>query len=1379
MRMSKREVGEVIAVIKGYGKADYQVRLPQGEVVVVPHVLINAARMTLLNKGSRLLVEHRLGQVQSATTDLQYTLSGQVKALQGGGTAYLLEPEQGGTLLVDKALIQPHPARALLPGAVLEVRLDDRRVVEARLVREEDHAVVRSISTPDGTTGTLQLRGERGGDEVTVRLPADDLRQIRVGDVLEMGISYAPDGKRKISLARPGQKAAAPVASKTPPQPNASATRAVKETSPAPGRAGALAEAEAIGLDPIELQRIKRAGHRFEIVAFLEKHARDGLIEWYRLKPGHPARHAQPARPLAPALQRAIGSALPGFSAFYQHQARALDAIRQEHNLVIVTQTASGKTLSYNPAVFEYLAAHPGGHVLYVFPLNALMMDQMEKIEALKTALAREQILISAAHLKGGMAAEERAALARSAPNILATNPEMLTFILGDAQGAWRVFFSGLKYIVIDEVHCYRGIFGVHMTGIIRRLLLAARGLGADPRFILSSATVSNPLDLAARLTSLPEAEFDLLDAEQDGSQQADKHWLVLNPDWGANSPRFGNYQEVAAEVFIEMLLRKGATGKDAPLNTILFCRSIREVKAIARLVDQRLTQRMPGLRGKVKSYVSAELTSETKRDIYEGLRSGRLCGVISTNALEAGIDIGRLDACIIAGFPFSVMALRQMAGRVGRQEEGLVLFIPFTLNSLDQYYRDHPNQLIEQPPEVFVVDPSNPYIARKHINAAALRSGLSDAELRQYWGDRAPAIARQAQQDGVMRLTGGRWQGTRRNYLDPDDTYAVASIRSNSQQPYVLCMDDGLACQASAACFAQSNRACERRITTLDRQYVYRDCHPGAVYESTDRRLYRVTALDDAQRVVRVQELLETSLERTFVEGDLSIERSGEVRGRKTILPGVEMAWGDVTVTRFFTGYFRYTLQPARRCRRCRREYDEQAAVCPACGRPTDTYFSVSKPERMDFPAPFERGFQIVLKTIACWLTLPAELETGLEPASPCKLPGERNQVLRWLQNPLQLERVPTRLRLTESEKSRISTYHQQAALQLAQTRPSPQETVLFPGVYGQCLLAALRQGGSERRALELFQALTAYPVTDELRHICRHCQTSALLPAMHTVEHAVDARYPTVALGDRSDIGAYTTLGHAATGRPTIFWFDNYEGGLGAAEKIFELFPRLLETGFEAVRSCTCSTLEGCPRCTYIPDCSEGNDGLNKPAGLALMALLAGQVYPLELRPFLYRKKRSAEFNRSYQEQETAPGEHGWGSEAPAAAAVVPHQLLRLQPRVHEIVARRAFEARSHEIEHETPPVSAALLNEAYQAVLRSSLLQEWQFQPGALSYEILEILPNASLKMIQQIYRLIALQIHPDANPGQAARATEMMKLLNAAYDQVLKEKGERRH
>ncbi len=295
-------------------------------------------------------------------------------------------------------------------------------------------------------------------------------------------------------------------------------------------------------------------------------------------------------------------------------------------------------------------------------------------------------------------------------------------------------------------------------------------------------------------------------------------------------------------------------------------------------------------------------------------------------------------------------------------------------------------------------------------------------------------------------------------------------------------------------------------------------------------------------------------------MEGDIEIELRKEPRARKNLAPGVDMAWGEVTVTRLFTGYYEYQLEPARRCRRCRSEFDDLIDTCPNCGRPTERYSPPTRPERQDFPAPYQQGFRIVLNTIACWLSLRPEIETSLDSCSPCRLPGEQNRVLAWLKRPLNLDLLPARLHLSEAERSWIREYHQKASESLAQAIPTAHETLLFPGIYGQCLLSALRKQVAESRALELFQALTGYPVTDDLRHICRKCQRSVLLPAMHTLEHAVDARYPSVALGDRSDIGAFTTLGHAATGSPSIFWFDNYEGGLGAAEKIYELMPRLL---------------------------------------------------------------------------------------------------------------------------------------------------------------------------------------------------------------------------
>lgn len=1392
--MIKKVIGEIIQVSKGGGRAEYKIRLPKGEIVVVSHTHIHPARLTLLKRGTRLMVEHDLGRVLSASTNLSMTQTGEVTEVKRhpGGTAYVVKFARDGMIEVAKDRIQPHPKdRDLLVGAALDLYFEEGTLTAVRLVREKDVARITNVNTGQRI---VSITG-KGSGGYTVRLAHEEIRQVRVGEEIDLEISYTAEGKRKLRLvqrqqakpaAQPDQKAAdqppkGPAArarkSPLPPKPS-SRPAARREQQAAPAARADQIEADTFGVDPLLLEELKRSGRRYEFIAFLNKHASDGLIEWHDLKPGQSAQMLQPAQPLHPQIKRAVGSAMPEFRGFFRHQALALDAIRQNRNLVIVTQTASGKTLSYNPAIFEYLLSNPQGHVLYVFPLNALMLDQLEKIQEMIQALAKQGVKVSAARMVGGMSRGERDAAARDCPNIVVTNPEMLNFLLDRADRDWREFFAGLQRIVIDEVHSYRGIFGVHMTGIVRRLLITARRLGSDPRFVISSATVNNPLDLASRLTALPQDDFVLLGPDKDGSQQADKHWMVLNPDWGARSGKYNNYQEVAAEVFVEMLLSLDAAGRPSPLNTILFCRSMREVSAIKSLVDQRLDQRAPHLKRKVRSYISAYLTPDIKREIYHGLRSGDLLGVISTNALEAGIDIGSLDACIIAGFPFSVMALRQMAGRAGRKKEGAVFFIPFPLSSLDQYYSEHPDLLLTQPPEEFAVDPQNPYIARKHINAAAYPAGISDEDLRRYWGARAGEIVLQAQKDRVMRRRSERWIGTWRDYRNKDDVYLVDNIRSNVQIPYVVCRAGGT-CALHADCFDQNKRPCENRITLLDQQYVYRDCHPGAVYESPDQGLFRILSVNDRQRTVKAAPLPDDCLERTFAEADIEMELDGSPQARKQIIPGVEMAWGSATVTRLFTGYNEYTLQPARRCRKCRKEFDETIDSCPYCGKPAERFFNHSKHERKDFPPPYEQGFRIVLKTVACWLTIHPQIEASLDACSPCRLPGERNRVLAWLKRPLNLNPIPGRLRLTADEKKWIGEYHRQASEALVQAQPAARETLLFPGIYGQCLLSSLRRHVPESRALELYQALTGYPVTDDLRHICRDCRRSVLLPAMHTLEHAVDARYPSVALGDRSDIGAFTTLGHPATGLPTIFWFDNYEGGLGAAEKIYELILRLLESGLNAIQSCACTTIEGCPRCTYIPDCANGNADLYKPAGILLLSKLLGRETAQDFAPFVYNRRRAEEFDKAYRDNETASTEHGIGDEAPAAAAPLdPHQVLRLQRNAHLPVVNKAFEVRSREITDDIPPLSAEQLNQAYQSVIHGSILPDWQIRQGANPYEALEVLPSASLKMIQQVYRVIMLHVHPDTNPGKTAWANEMTKRINAAYDLIMKDRNDRR-
>ena len=1364
------ESGTIIEVLRG-PRAVYRVRLASGREVYVGNDQVVPLRVTLLPVHEILWVTYNdQGKVTSA--QWKDSISGRVVGMEGYGPRleYSVQLLNGATLLISRQAIDPHPDRTVVLGAELEVSLVEGRVKRARLLLERLAVEVLSV---DLGKGTALVRG-RQGDRYMVRMRVEDLRQVAAGAQLLMEIHYSETGERRIVLERAGgvQERQAPSARPLEPPP-VGAPPTARPTTP-------LAEAQIAGIDPLYLAERRREHHRPEIMSFLEEHSRDGLVEWYRMRESIQARYSQPSQPLPNWLEVILQQAEPNFKGFYLHQALALDAIRAGRHLVIVTQTASGKTLSYNPAIFERLSQEPGAHALYLFPLNALMTDQKEKIDVLCKLFEARGMRVSAEHLRGGMGAD-RQEIARRCPNILATNPEMLSVVLNEAS-RWATFFRGLRYIVVDEVHSYRGIFGVHMSGLLRRLLLAARRFGAQPQLVLCSATVSNPLDLAERLTSLPRDSFTLIAEKEDGSRQDCKHWAVLNPEWGASRSRYDHYLDVAAQVFIELISGRRTRGSAATrgdpggLNTILFARSIRDVNRLYRLVNENLRQRDPALLRRVKSYVSAELSVADKREIYEGLRSGQMVGVISTNALEAGIDIGRLDACIIAGFPFSVMRMRQMSGRVGRQNEGLVLFVPYPLSGLDGYYHDHPELLLSQPPEEFVVDPENPYVARKHINAAAYAlGGLESSTLRSLWGARGETIAQQAVSDGVMRRSNGRYFGTRRDYANLQDVYAVHSLRSNNQRPYAICLDkpeEAAACQLKAECFSQQRRACPRQVNVLDQMYVYRDCHPGAVYEANGR-LYKVVGFDDANRSVRVKELPDDHSERTFVDEEVMVAVNGEPQARKTLRPGVELLWGDVTVTRLFTGYRVQTLIPARVCRRCRKEFGAEVLACPTCGRMTAMSYGYSKAERQEFPGEYRRGFEVTLKTVACWLSVDPALEQELMPASPCKLPGETNRVQSWLKTPLDLKKV----KLQVNEQKLLEDYHRQSGDEVRSLRLDRQEMALFPGLYGQCLLHTLRASLGESQSLDVFQQATGYPVTDELRHVCRKCQSSVLMEALHTLEHAILLRYPSVALGDLTDLGSFSTLGHAGVGLPAVFWFDDYEGGLGAAEKIYERFVDILGAAAAAAQTCACTSLEGCPRCTHLGGCFSGNDALSKPAFLALAAWITGQPYSPGSRPFIYHRKRAADFSRAYRENEWARARHGLGEEAPSvgtAPTPAAHQILRIQPRVHESVARKAFEMRSQEIAQEVPPVSAVDLTHAYRQVLGGPLSQDWDMHRSLTPYQVLEVLPSASLKMIQQIYRVIALQVHPDAHPDRAAWATEMMKIVNAAYDAIQSDK-----
>ena len=443
-----------------------------------------------------------------------------------------------------------------------------------------------------------------------------------------------------------------------------------------------------------------------------------------------------------------------------------------------------------------------------------------------------------------------------------------------------------------------------------------------------------------------------------------------------------------------------------------------------------------------------------------------------------------------------------------------------------------------------------------------------------------------------------------------------------------------------------------------------------------------------------------------------------------------------------------------------------------------TTRFFEHSKIERHDFPAPNERGFSMTLNTAAAWLVVPAEVETSLEGASDCKLPGDQNKVRTFLKAPLSVNELTARHHLSLKEAEVVMDYYQQAGKALRERKVASMNTLLFPGVYGQCLLSHLRQKFDEGRSLELYQKLTGYPVTDDLKHVCRKCQTSMLYPAMHTLEHTVRMRYPSVALGDSSDLGGHTFLGHPQTGAPVIFWYDNYMGGLGAADKIFEQIGRLLDASLSTLTGCGCTTLEGCPNCTQLGSCDVNNDGLSKLAGQMLACLAMGQPYAVPFEPYVYQATQKTKFEAAYHDNEYVEQPHGVGSERPREAGaeevINPYQLLRVQALVHDPVLAKALEVRSVEIARELPPVSAIDLNRAFNEIMQASRPQEWAIRAGLSPYQVLEILPLASLKMIQGVYRVIAREVHPDMYKGNKDRANEMMQLVNDAYQQLQNQK-----
>jgi DEAD/DEAH box helicase domain-containing protein len=571
------------------------------------------------------------------------------------------------------------------------------------------------------------------------------------------------------------------------------------------------------------------------------------------------AKFAQPERPLAAELEDCLSN--NGLLPLYSHQAKALDCARLGEQVMIATSSASGKSLCYNLPVMEALLNEPSSCALYLFPTKALAQDQLRSLSQLCGPLLPgcEQL----ATYDGDTPPAERPGIRKRA-RIILTNPDMLHAGILPNHRAWSRLLRRLKYIVVDEAHSYRGVFGSHVACVLRRLRRLCRIYGSNPSFICCSATINNPGEHARRLSGLP---FTVVDS--DGAPRGSKDFAFWNPPYidQAKSIRHSANSEAAC-LFSQLV------GDD--IRTIAFTRTRRLTELVANYSRQRLAEQSPELARRIKAYRAGYLP-EQRRQIEQDLFSGRLIGVVATNAMELGIDIGDLEATVLTGYPGTVASTWQQAGRSGRGEGNSLSILVALDNPLDQYFMHHPDDFFRKSFENALVNPENPYILKAHLLCAAWESPLSDAD-EAFFGSSLSQERREMEEQGLLRERRHRW------YLSPSVAYPAQEVNIRATSGENIALID-----------SSTNSLLE----TVDSSVALFQVHPGAIYLHQGEP-YLVTELDLVGHTATVKP---TSVNYYTVSKDITELRILKESSRKKYGP-VEICLGHVEVTTTVVGF-------------------------------------------------------------------------------------------------------------------------------------------------------------------------------------------------------------------------------------------------------------------------------------------------------------------------------------------------------------------------------------------------------------------------------------------------------------------------------------------
>jgi DEAD/DEAH box helicase domain-containing protein len=497
------------------------------------------------------------------------------------------------------------------------------------------------------------------------------------------------------------------------------------------------------------------------IAALLASRDLSPLIAAHRELPPRPPRHA----PWPAGIDGRLVDGLRGrgIEALYTHQAAAFEAASGGRNVVVVTPTASGKTLCYNLPVLDAVAKDPAARALYLFPTKALAADQLVELRAL--AAAAEVGLKT--HTYDGDTPANIRSVVRAAGQVVITNPDMLHAAILPHHTKWYKLFENLQYVVIDELHTYRGLFGSHVANVIRRLRRVCNHYGADPTFICASATIANPRELAERVL---EAPVDLID--DNGAPAGRKHVLVINPPVANEELGIRGSALLTGQRLAERLIRGG-------VQTIAFARSRTSVEVLTTYLRETFAP-PPGHPHTIRGYRGGYLPNE-RHEIEAGLREGRVRGVVATNALELGIDIGSLDAAISIGYPGTIASTWQQMGRAGRRAGTSLSALVCSSAPIDQFLAAHPEYLFESSPEHGLINPDNLYVLMNHLRASSFELPVPAGE--RFGIDETPMILDVLQEDGwIRRAEDDRYYWSHENFPASD-----FSLRTGAPENVVI----------------------------------------------------------------------------------------------------------------------------------------------------------------------------------------------------------------------------------------------------------------------------------------------------------------------------------------------------------------------------------------------------------------------------------------------------------------------------------------------------------------------------------------------------------------------------------------------------------------